>query len=180
VSAEALAARVRALEALFRHVAATRMRGLPILHPSIEVEALGFEALPDDTGNTGAAAAGIGVLVTPWFMNLVWLPLADPAALPATPVGVTRRRAVGWAHFDFIGALEPGFGAYEACSLFSPMGEFADHDNARATALEVLRQLREPAPAEGSAAAAAVDRPAPATSRRALLFGRADAAPGAR
>jgi [NiFe] hydrogenase assembly HybE family chaperone len=173
-SADALGARVRALEALFRHVAATRMQGVPILHPRIEVEALGFEVAPDDGDRS---AAGVGVLVTPWFMNLVWLPLDDDPARPPTPVGVVRRRAVGAAQFDFIGALEPGFGAYEACSLFSPMGEFADHGNARATGLEVLRQLREPAPEEGSIADTAAGRPA--TARRALLFGRAGAAPGA-
>jgi [NiFe] hydrogenase assembly HybE family chaperone len=72
---------------------------------------------------------------------------------------------VGSEVFPFIGAHEEGFGAYEACSLFSPMFEFADHDAALATAQAVLGALHPPAsaPVSGEPLAA---------SRRALLFGR--------
>jgi [NiFe] hydrogenase assembly HybE family chaperone len=153
--------RAAALEALFRHVAATRMAGVPILHPGLRVEAVGFEAAagPRDTAPVGPAA--VGVLVTPWFMNLVWLPMLDDRAA-ALDVGAKRERVVGCERFDFIGAYEPGFGAYEACSLFSPMFEFADHAAAVATARAVLDELRRPVPTV-------------AASRRALLFGRAAA-----
>ena len=150
--------RVAALEALFVHVAATRMAGIPILHPGLRVQAVGFEAEGDE------AAAAVGVLVTPWFMNLVWLPLAPQA--DALPVGVTRERRVGRECFPFIGAHEEDFGAYEACSLFSPMGDFADHDAAIATARAVLDELRRPEPPP----------PVPTASRRALLFGRGTSA----
>jgi [NiFe] hydrogenase assembly HybE family chaperone len=85
---------------------------------------------------------GVGILITPWFMNLVWLPL--DAAAPTVRVGDKRTRVVGNERFDFIGAFEPGFGGYEACSLFSPMFEFVDHGAAVATAFEVLKQLRAP------------------------------------
>ena len=64
--------------------------------------------------------------------------------------------------FDFIGACEDGFGAYEMCSLFSPMFEFADQAGARATAWEILGQLRRAPPA----------LPPPAAGRRAFLTGR--------
>ena len=175
-AAAALPARVEALEALFRHVAATRMNGVPILHPGLAVRAVGFEPAPDGLG-------AVGVLVTPWFMNLVWLPLADRDAedrpLAALPVGATRMRAVGNERFDFIGGFEPGFGAYEACSLFSPMFEFADQAAAVATAEQVLAILRAPPPsvqsepAEPARAAAPAAEPVP--SRRALLFGRGSA-----
>jgi [NiFe] hydrogenase assembly HybE family chaperone len=195
-----LAARVRELEALFERIASTRMQGVPILHPRLSVEAVGFRP-------SAGGRAAVGVLVTPWFMNLVWLPLqpapaspASPAAdaadadraasdrspsaappEPATPVGVTRTRAVGNERFDFIGAREPGFGAYEACSLFSPMSEFADQAAAVATAEQVMRLLHPPQPLAGADAAPdleADDASAPeaAPSRRALLFGRAAAA----
>jgi [NiFe] hydrogenase assembly HybE family chaperone len=169
-----LVERVGALEVLFERIARTRMRDVPILHPGLAVKAVGFEA-------TDGGAAALGVLVTPWFMNLVWLPLRDRAEDPATPVGVTRMRAVGCECFDFIGANEPGFGPYEACSLFSPMADFGDQAAALATAQEVLRILREPPrdaadEATGQTAHEAAPVAAPATSRRALLFGRAAAA----
>lgn len=151
---------VDALEALFARIAATRMAGIPILHAALRVQARGFEA------EEGGRAA-VGVLVTPWFMNLVRLPLADDE--PIAAVGVSQTRRVGNERFEFIGAYEDGFGAYEACSLFSPMFEFLDHAAAIATADAVMSELRRPPP------------PAPtpmAASRRALLFGRAAGARG--
>lgn len=147
-----LAERVRALQDLFEHIAATRMAGVALLHDGLQVQALGFQpdqhGLPDPAKPAGNAAAStepagaVGILVTPWFMNLVWMPL-DPAA-PTVRVGDKRTRVVGNERFDFIGAHEPGFGGYEACSLFSPMFEFVDHGAAVATAFEVLKQLRAP------------------------------------
>jgi [NiFe] hydrogenase assembly HybE family chaperone len=175
-AATALPGRVAALEALFRHVAATRMAGVPILHPDLAVRAVGFEPAPDGLG-------AVGVLVTPWFMNLVWLPLTEHDAegrpLTALAVGAARMRAVGNERFDFIGAFEPGFGAYEACSLFSPMFEFADQATALATAEQVLAILRAPPPPVQSVGAeparAVAPSPEPVPSRRALLFGRGSA-----
>ena len=135
-----LAARVAELERLYRRIEATRMAGVPVCHPGLRVAACGFEPLP---GSAGA----LGVLVTPWFMNLVWLPLPDPAAdAPPLRVGEMRARAVGDERFDFIGAFEDGFGAFETCSLFSPMFEFVDQAAVLATADAVLSTLRPPVP----------------------------------
>jgi [NiFe] hydrogenase assembly HybE family chaperone len=139
-------ARVAALEAVFRQIAATRVAGLPLLNTRLQVQALGFEEYGD---------VACGVLVTPWFMNLVRLPL-DDAAEVLSPLQKAERD-VGTRRFEFIGAHEPGFGAFEASSLFSPMFEFEDQKAAVATAREVLGLLR----------------PAPAVpSRRGFLFGR--------
>jgi [NiFe] hydrogenase assembly HybE family chaperone len=154
--------RVCALEALFARIAVTRMQGVPLLNERLRVQALGFE--------TEADGAQAGVLVTPWFMNLVRLPpAAGDAAGGAVAVGATVMRRVGTEVFPFIGAREDGFGAYEACSLFSPMFEFADHDAALATARAVLDTLRQPAHTADAGPAA--------SSRRALLFGRDGARP---
>lgn len=170
-----LDSRVAALERLFEQVGATRMRGLPMVHPGLAVKALGFEVQGDGpVGPEGPAGCGaVGVLVTPWCMNLLWLPLhadGDPQGsdTPALRPGASRTRAVGCERFDFIGAFESSFGAYETCSLFSPMFEFADQASALATARQVLAILRAPQ-------AAADEAPARA-ARRALLFGRGQAA----
>lgn len=189
LDAALLTARVHALEQRYREIAATRMAGVALCHPQLEVAAVDFA--PDADG-----AGALGALVTPWFMNLVWLPLPlpvpkarphDPSAPPpaALRVGETRRRAVGPEIFEFIGAQEDGLGNFEACSLFSPMFEFADQAAAVETARQVLQLLREP-PAtadattgthRGQATPAAAptwslpSKPA-APPRRAFLFGR--------
>lgn len=151
-----LDARVQALEALFRHVERHRMAGVPVLNGALQVEAIGFAVEPVEPGE---APAAVGVLLTPWFMNLVWLPL-QPAE---GGVGQVRERKVGTARFEFITGSEPGFGAYEACSLASPMFEYASQAQARATAHAVLAELRH------------VQAPAPlpvSQARRGFLFGR--------
>ncbi|MFT7774479.1 [NiFe]-hydrogenase assembly chaperone HybE [Roseateles sp.] len=147
-----LAARVQALEALFRHIEGTRMAGVPVLNPALRVEAVGFEPVAVEPGG---APAAVGVLLTPWFMNLVWLPLQAVEG----GVGQMRAREVGGLGFEFITAHEPGFGAYEACSLASPMFEYASQTQARATAAAVLAELRPVAAPVSNA-------------RRGFLFGR--------
>jgi len=146
----------------FRDIADTRMRGLPFLNPALEVEAVGFAAQVEEV-DCGA----LGILITPWFMNLMWLAPASSAPLSQ---GVSREHVFGSQRLTFIGAVDAEFGAYESCSLFSPMFEFADQASARATAEQVLDLLR---------AAPEKEEPQhPALSRRALLFGRRSGAPG--
>lgn len=145
----------------FEQIARTRMAGVPVLNAALAVEAVGFESQTDAAGEHGV----LGVLVTPWFMNLIWLPAdaADPANEPQR-VGETRLHVLGDQRFEFIGAHEPSIGAYALCSLFSPMFEFVDQAAARATAQAVLTALRE------VPAAPAVPEPPP--PRRAFLLGR--------
>ena len=150
-----LATRLQALEAAFRHIAATRMDGVPVLNPRLEVQAVDFEISED-------GSHALGVLVTPWFMNLLRLPLQGDVAPLA--VRAVAARDIGTHRLDFIGAFEPGVGAFEACSLFSPMFEFANQAAAVATAHEALKELR--------AAPRAPAQPA----RRGFLLGRFGAA----
>lgn len=175
--------RIDALTALFENIGQTRMAGVPILNPALRVEALGFElcegvvahsapvAAPTPAGalaQASEAVSAVGILVTPWFMNLVWFPL-ERIDQPWT-VGRSRSHRVGENIFDFIASHEPTFGSYEACSLFSPMFEFTDHAAACATAQAVLAELRQPpAPAPATAAPA---KPSDLAARRAFLFGR--------
>ncbi len=150
--------RVRALQRAFEHIARTRMAGLPLVNARLAVAAVGFRA--DDDGEFA-----LGVLVTPWCMNLVRLPLHDEA-LPLRP-GKMGAREIAARRFDFVGAHEGGVGAFEAASLFSPMFEFVDQAAALATAEEALKELRIALPR-------APEQPA----RRGFLFGRrAGAAP---
>lgn len=152
----ALASRVAALEAAFRHIRATRMAGVPVLHPGIRVQAVAFEP------EVGAGDTLCGVLITPWFMSLVRL----PAALEDHGGRVARKavRAFGSERFEFIGAHDPAIGYHETCALFSPMGGFSSQAQAVDTALASLALLRpEPAPLE---------EVAPVPARRAFFMAR--------
>lgn len=158
--------RVQTLEQVFADIAATRMQGVPVLNPALRVQAVGFAPQADPEGGEWL----LGILVTPWFMNLVCLPLdLAQAGENVLGVGQKAKRQIGSETFELIGAHEDGLGAFACCSLFSPMFEFADHAAAVATACEVLNLLRTPA------AASVVEAP----SRRGFLFGRGGPRAGA-
>jgi [NiFe] hydrogenase assembly HybE family chaperone len=120
--------------AAFRVVHETRMHDVPILNPAIAVEAVGFA--PWD-------AHWLGCLVTPWFMNLMLLPRMAERWVRLRP-GEKHTYAFPAGEFEFIGGHEEAIGEYQACSLFSPMFEFADHATARLAAQACLRALFDP------------------------------------
>ena len=119
------------LEAAFARVHRERMAGVPILNEALGVEAVGFVAHGDDA---------LGVLVTPWFMNLMLVP-ADSTAGSRQRPGEKSVVSLPGGDFEFIAGNEAGIGDYRMCSLFSPVFEFADHDTAVATAAAVMDRL---------------------------------------
>jgi len=142
------------IAAVFADIAATRMAGLPICNPALSVEAIGFRLA--DSGHW------VGALVTPWAINLLCLP--GNADWPAASAGSHHDWAFPSGVYEFIVADEERLGRYHLCSLFSPAGEFASHEQARLTALAAITALfNEPL----AAPAAPVD--AVPASRRAFL-----------
>lgn len=156
-----IAERAAAFVALFTHIAHTRMAGLPLLNPQLHVQTVGWQAAEPGWAD--------GVLLTPWFMSLVRLPLRE--ALTVLRVGHRGARACGSKAFDFLGHHEPGFGAWESCALFSPMAGFASQAQAVAVAEDALHLARTPAPLAHPPQVVHAATPAP--TRRALLLGRA-------
>lgn len=159
--------RAQALAGHFAVIQATRMSGVPLLNPRLQVQAVGFQPWH---GEAAAEPLALGVLVTPWFMNLVWLPLRESG--PCTG----GERAVTGLRFTTAAVYEPGLGGFEVCSLFSPMFDFDGQDAAVATAREVLAVLRPGGPARALAAPPASAAAAPVPSRRRFLLGRVGAA----
>jgi [NiFe] hydrogenase assembly HybE family chaperone len=149
-----------ALEAAYGQVLARQMRGLPMLNPALQVEAVGLRQWE---------AHWLGVLITPWFMNLVLLPRLV-TQWRSLPERAKRQYRFPAGVFEFIGAHHATLGEHQACSLFSPMFDFATQDGARDTATALLAALLEgPAVAIGGPApAAAAPR---ALNKRELLFG---------
>lgn len=136
-----------ALETVFGQILQTRMQGLPFLNPALQVEAIGFQAAADGDW--------LGILITPWSMNLLLLPAS---AWPARQAGDQFERQIGYASYRFTLGHEAELGVYGQCSLFSPMLEFADHAAAVAAAQAALTGLMAP--------------PARSVSRRDLLRGK--------
>jgi len=128
-----------------------RMRELPIFNAALRVEAVGFR---DFEGGQ------IGMVITPWFMNLVFVPGSEASG--PCGLGEARRHSLPAGACDFIGARLEGVGPIEACSLFSPMDEFPNAEAAHETARQALERLFTP-PAAPEALSPAV------TSRRELF-----------
>jgi [NiFe] hydrogenase assembly HybE family chaperone len=157
------------------------MQDVPMVNPVLTVEAVAFRPWGDHW---------LGILITPWFMNLVLMPRVSAKWL-AIAEGESRHYVFPAGVFEFIGGRHPAIGDYQACSLFSPMFEFANHDGAHATALAALDALFDPIHREAGdqpqphSPVEAVQPPSPGTAPRAVskrdfLFGslpRADRGP---
>uniref|UniRef100_UPI001EEFE048 [NiFe]-hydrogenase assembly chaperone HybE n=1 Tax=Cupriavidus taiwanensis TaxID=164546 RepID=UPI001EEFE048 len=152
-----------ALVAHFEAVASGATRDMPVVNRALRVEAIGFAPMASEAGARGAWP---GALITPWSMNLLWLPGATQDSAPCPRPGGKACLRVGNVDFDWIGAHAQDVGAYACCSLFSPMFEFAGQESAAATARAVLAQLRC-AEGGGQGGGKAV---APRASRRAFLL----------
>lgn len=113
--------------------AARNMRDLPMYHGELEVEAVGFRE---------HAGRLVGVIVTPWFMNLTILP--SPADLATWRQGELARFAFPSGSYEFVVSEAAADGLIATCSLFSLMHDFTDHADARAAALAAVDALFEP------------------------------------
>jgi len=165
---DGVADRVAALLAAYRRADA-RMRGLPVHNPALSVAALGFRPLP------GAADdALVGIVITPWFMNITLIP-SDPAGWRDLAEGTVVERALPSGTYAFIVGGLDGFGRVLACSLFSPMAEFPAQDVACLTAEAALGAVLDP-PEPLAPPVAPPPEPPPAEpkalSRRDLFGGR--------
>jgi [NiFe] hydrogenase assembly HybE family chaperone len=125
------------LTAAFR-AAAARMQGLAFVNPALEVEAVGFAPWEGHW---------LGVMVTPWFINLTLAP-RDPAAWQSLAPGAKRRYRFPAGDYEFIGARDEAIGEHQVCSLFSPVLEFDDAATARLVALLAREALFDPAHAD--------------------------------
>jgi [NiFe] hydrogenase assembly HybE family chaperone len=129
---------------------ALQMKGLPIYNPTLAVEAVGFREFE---------GRHVGVVVTPWFMNLTVLPSAAERSVWVS--GSTVRLTFPSGQYDLLVSELPDVGLVGTCPLFSPMSEFTDHEAAQVAAQSAADALFEPEePPAG-----------PALSRRQLLGG---------
>lgn len=187
-----LEARVGVLYRRFRQIA-EGMKDLPLYNHAISVEPVDFQLLPragsDDAGGvvggTNECAAtgdhGIGVLVTPWFMSVVVLPL-EPQAFRMADVGRRVKRVLPGGVRELVVGGDEVIGSYESLSLFSPLSDFSAHEVAVERARSMLAELLATPPPQDDVARITVYRQERAkpdregsdvpSSRRDFLFGR--------
>lgn len=116
---------------VFERIADTRMRDFPLSNAALRVDTVGFRQWNQ---------MWLGVLITPWSVNLLLQPCGNAAFRPLG-TGESQAWRFPSGEYEFFGLDEPGLGATQMCSLFSPAFEFADHDGAVNTALEVMKEL---------------------------------------
>ena len=154
--------------ALYAYTEAAKRMPHDLVNPNLEVEAVGFAPWQGHW---------LGVVVTPWFMNVVLLPRTQSRWQSLRP-GDKRKLSFPAGIYEFIAASDPGVGEYQSCSLFSPMQQFESHEAARLVAQLARQALLDPAnaepaadPADARPVAAPADE-AQAISKRDFLRGR--------
>jgi len=126
-----IARRTALLVADFKEIFHSKMRDVPIINHALHVEAVGFRQ------HQGRL---LGVLVSPWFMNLVMMPAEGEDWSDLMP---GAKEVIGFpsGDYEFIHNIREMVGGYKACSLFSPMEDFASQMNAVAVARELMVAL---------------------------------------
>lgn len=110
----------------FDAICTTRMQGLPILNDRLSVEAVGFK-------QTGEHA--VGVLLTPWFMNLVLLPGTDE--WDSVQQGETVSYALPHGDYDFTVSRDDELGTYLSAILFRSVNSIPTQEIALGIAEEI-------------------------------------------
>lgn len=121
-----------ALMERYRNIYAQRMQGLPFINAQLAVDVVGFREFQDFE---------IGVLITPWFMNLILLPGADVDA--NIDQGHRINACFPSGDIEFTAAHDEKLGLYFSAVLFSELSGIPDHTTARALASEVMEGLFE-------------------------------------
>ena len=153
--AQEQAERVQALVASFARIGRDTMMGLPFYNEALAVEALGFERCGDEW---------LGVLITPWFMNLMLVP-EQPIPYSESDNGQQRVVELPAGPVKFRCGGTEDFGMFHAQPIASPMDVYKSQEQARAAARKALAQQKTPAAAEPVRAS----QPQQGVSRRTLF-----------
>jgi [NiFe] hydrogenase assembly HybE family chaperone len=117
----------------FRKIHEGPMRGLPILNTRLEVCAVGFREFDGHA---------VGVIITPWFMNLMLLP--GTAQWSDAPQGSVANVEFPGSKIEFNVSHDEETGTLLSAALFSSVADFPDQDTAVHVATEVLDRLFAP------------------------------------
>lgn len=123
---------VNRLKEHYLYVHTHKMNGIPILNKKLDVETVGFVEWEKSESE-------VGILITPWFMNLVLLPKKE--IQQEIRVGKLVNILFPDGEYSFLTQIDEDFGVYLTCSLFSPMSDFQTQEQAIETAEAIMAQL---------------------------------------
>jgi [NiFe] hydrogenase assembly HybE family chaperone len=111
------------------------MQDMPFVNAALDVECVGFARYDGDW---------LGVIITPWFLNLfllcgggrMWLDLA---------AGQRRLVQLPCGMLQFIADADPELGLYQYCPLIAAVGSLPDQLTARQAAADALKAVLTPA-----------------------------------
>lgn len=155
--------RAQALIGLFQRIDAG-MRDMPFYNEKITIEAIGFRPFGED--------AILGVVLTPWFMNMILLPI-EPVPMNMAEIGRTVSIELPAGKRVFAVGGNEAIGLYKAHSLHSPVLYFTLPGQAQAEARRMLALLMTPP--DVTAETATSNSGTKRLDRRALLFGQRNA-----
>lgn len=131
LEAQALAPVMALLEQEFTEIWHGKMRDVPMVNKALRVQAVGFQFWE---------GRPLGVLISPWFMNLVIMP-GEGEDWSGLVAGHKEDIRFPSGVYEFIHNTRGLLGGYKACSLFSPMGDFPSHAHAVDVARAVMVAL---------------------------------------
>jgi [NiFe] hydrogenase assembly HybE family chaperone len=126
-----LEALTQQIEVVFKRIEIEQMQGIPLLNPALHVQTIGFQRYQERT---------VGIVITPWLMNLVLLP-AEGEEWSDLKLGDKTSHRFPANEFRFMVNEIDGIGIYQSHSLYSPMHEFMDQDHAVAAAESFMQTL---------------------------------------
>jgi [NiFe] hydrogenase assembly HybE family chaperone len=126
----------QSLESVFRRIQQERMQDMPMCNPKLQVQAVGFQSWGEYY---------LGVMITPWFMNLMLLPQNEKtmSVMQQQQEGAKQTHVFPSGYYEFVNGREEGLGCYQVCSLFSPLLEFEQQSVVVEVAQSVLRELMQ-------------------------------------
>ncbi|MCU7937293.1 MAG: [NiFe]-hydrogenase assembly chaperone HybE [Candidatus Thiodiazotropha sp. (ex Dulcina madagascariensis)] len=121
----------RQIEASFTRIQNEQMRGIPLLNPMLKVQTIGFQHYQERC---------IGIIITPWMMNLIMLP-GENEDWSELELGRKQPHRFPSNPFKFMVNEVDGIGKCQTYSLHSPMHEFVNQDHATAAAKSFMQTL---------------------------------------
>ncbi len=126
-----LKALTQQIEDVFLRIEQEQMQGIPLLNPMLKVKSVGFQEFEGRV---------VGVIITPWMMNLMMFPGEDEDWSDMA-LGHKQPHRFPANQYKFMVNEIDGIGCCQTHSLYSPMHEFVDQEHAEAAARSFMQTL---------------------------------------
>jgi len=125
---------VESLVARFEQIGRERIEGLPIYNPELQVEAIEFRECPNGL---------LGVLITPWFINVMLLP-TNQTRWQDIELGTKHNLKLDNGEHEFVLGEDEGVGWYLFRAVISPTHCLKTQAAAQSAARQALYELLAP------------------------------------